>query len=59
MLGAKSSAGDELREGTPSAGHGLVGMRERLSAFGGSLDRRTARRGRLSGARAVPIDGAP
>jgi len=57
--GVKSSAGDEVREGTPSAGHGLVGMRERLSAFGGSLDAGPLDEGGFRVVGRVPIDGAP
>jgi signal transduction histidine kinase len=55
---AKSSARDEIRECSPSAGHGLVGMRERLSAFGGSLDAGPLDEGGFRVIGRVPIDGA-
>jgi len=45
-------------EAIAAAGHGIVGMRERIGAFGGSLIAEPFRNGFLVVARA-PIEGTP
>jgi signal transduction histidine kinase len=49
---------DAPRSAVPGTGHGIVGMRERIGAFGGSLVAEPFRNGFLVVAR-VPIDGTP
>lgn len=54
---ASRSSGEEIREGFPSAGHGLVGMRERVGAFGGSLVAGPLAEGGFRVLGCIPIEG--
>lgn len=55
---ANRSSGEEIRQGFPSAGHGLVGMRERVGAFGGSLVAGPLAAGGFRVLGCIPIEGA-
>ncbi|HEY2306149.1 MAG TPA: histidine kinase [Streptosporangiaceae bacterium] len=54
---AGRAAGDQERPGIPGTGHGIVGMRERIGAFGGWLVAEPLARGFRVRAE-VPIEGA-
>jgi len=56
---ATCSPGEGIRERSPSAGHGLVGMRERVGAFGGSLIAGPLADGGFRLLGCIPIEDAP
>ncbi|HEV3504203.1 MAG TPA: sensor histidine kinase, partial [Actinomycetes bacterium] len=56
---ATDTGSNGIRRDTGGAGHGLVGMRERVSLFGGDLEAGTGPDGGFRVAARFPLHGGP